>query len=79
MLKNESDETLLEQIDKVLSEIRKEEQTRRLLHTVLTEEKQEPKSVISVQRAVSLPEPQEGQCGTLLYLADGPENAGQAC
>lgn len=71
VLKNESDETLLEQIDKVLSEIRKEEQTRRLLHTVLTEEKQEPKSVISVQRAVSLPEPQEGQCGTLLYLADG--------
>ena len=73
VLKNESDETLLEQIDKVLSEIRKEEQTRRLLHTVLTEEKQEPKSVISVQRAVSLPEPQEGQCGTLLYLADGRE------
>lgn len=73
VLKNESDETLLEQIDKVLSEIRKEEQTRRLLHTVLTEEKQEPKSVISVQRAVSLPEPQEGPCGTLLYLADGRE------
>ena len=73
VLKNESDETLLEQIDKVLSEIRKEEQTRRLLHTVLTEEKQEPKSVISVQRAVSLPESQEGQCGTLLYLADGRE------
>ena len=29
--------------------------------------------MISVQRAVSLPEPQEGQCGTLLYLADGRE------
>ena len=50
VLKNESDETLLEQIDKVLSEIRKEEQTRRLLHTVLTEEKQEPKGMVSVRQ-----------------------------
>lgn len=73
VLKNESDETLMEQIDKALSEIRKEKQTRRLLNTVLAEEKQEPKGMVSVRRPASLPEPREGQNGTLLYLTGGRE------
>ena len=73
VLKNESDETLMEQIDKALSEIRKEKQTRRLLNTVLAEEKQEPKGMVSVRQAASLPEPREGQNGTLLYLTGGRE------